>query len=466
MKLSFHGAAGMVTGSKHLLTLKNGKNILFDCGMFQGQGAETEKMNRHWGFEPKKIDYLILSHAHIDHSGLIPKLVKDGFRGKIFSTPATFDLCEIMLADSAKIQEYDVFYLNKRRKKQGKPLLEPIYSTDDVQPALDKFHLVQYDKPYEIEKDITLTFTDAGHILGSACVHLKIDEFGDEKKICFTGDIGRYNSRILRQPQPFQQADYIICESTYGDILHEETALTDKQLLDVVKRTCVEKKGKLLIPAFSIGRTQEIVNMLNNLHFEKKLPHINVYVDSPLSTNGTEIYRKHKTCFNEDIKDYMLNDPTPFAFKNLTYITDVEESKALNFKKEPCIIISASGMMEAGRIKHHIANNISNPDNTVLIVGWCAPGTLGRKLLRGDTEVRIFGEEYQVKADIVVMNQFSAHGDYSEMLRFLKCQNQNNVRGMYLVHGDEDVLPVWKSRLESAGFGNVQIPELHQTFEI
>jgi metallo-beta-lactamase family protein len=466
MHISFHGAAGMVTGSKHLIRLKDGRGILLDCGMFQGHGADTEKMNRHWGFDPRSVDYLILSHAHIDHSGLIPKLVKDGFRGKIFSTPATFDLCEIMLRDSARIQEDDIYFINKRRQRQGKSLLEPIYTEQDVQPALDRFYLVDFNTPFQIDKGIQLEFTLAGHILGSAVINLTIDEYGERKKIAFTGDIGRYNSRILRDPQPFPQAEYIICESTYGDLLHQDSSFTEQKLLQVVMHTCIQKKGKLIIPAFSIGRTQEIINMLNNLQFEGKLPSIKVFVDSPLSTDATEIYRRHKKCFNDDMQEYMLHDPTPFGFKNLFYITDVEASKQLNYFNEPCIIISASGMMEAGRIKHHLANNIHNPNNTVLIVGWCAPGTLGRKILRGDKVVKIFGEEHQVKAEIVVMNEFSAHGDYVEMLRFLSCQHPKHVKSVFLVHGDDDVLPKWKERLVEAGFSEVIIPSLHESFEI
>jgi metallo-beta-lactamase family protein len=466
MQISFHGAAQTVTGSKHLLTLADGRNILLDCGLFQGHGKDSDVLNRFWGFEPKKIDFLILSHAHIDHSGLIPKLVKDGFRGKIFATPATYDLCEIMLADSAHIQEYDIFYLNKRRKRQGQPLLEAIYEKDDVQPALERFHLIAYNKPTEIDKGITLTFTDNGHILGSATVFLNIQDYTKNYRIAFTGDIGRYNNKILKSPQPFQQADYIICESTYGDMLHEETALGEQKLLQVVLDTCIEKKGKLIIPAFSVGRTQEIVNMLNNLSFENKLPALKVYVDSPLSTDATEIYEKHKNCFNEEVKDDMKLDPTPFNFKNLTYITDVEQSKALNFSEEPCIIISASGMAEAGRVKHHIANNVSNKRNTILMVGWCSPNSLGRKLLRGDKLVKIFGEEHEVNAEVVVMNEFSAHGDYQEMLRYLSCQNASQVKKIFLVHGDDDVLPLWENRLKEAGFQNVEMPSMHERVSI
>jgi metallo-beta-lactamase family protein len=335
-----------------------------------------------------------------------------------------------------------------------------------VQEALDKFYTVKYGVTHEIDKGIALTFTDAGHILGSAAVHLDIQDFSKHYKITFTGDIGRYNNKILRSPEKFRQADYIICESTYGDMLHEETSLSEPRLLKIVQHTCVDKKGKLIIPAFSVGRTQEIVNMLNNLEFEGKLPRIKAYVDSPLSTDATGIYRKHKECFNDDVKEYMEQDPTPFGFKNLNYIQDVEESKQLNFREEPCIIISASGMADAGRVKHHIANNISNPKNSVLIVGWCSPNSLGRKLLRGDKEVRIFGETHPINAEIMVMNEFSAHGDYNEMLKFLSCQEPSKVKQVFMVHGDDDVLPQWKAKLETAGFSNVVSPQLHDSFDI
>lgn len=466
MKLSFHGAAQTVTGSKHLITLRTGTQILLDCGMFQGMGAEADKMNRQWGFSPEKIKYLILSHAHIDHSGLIPKLVKDGFRGKIFCTPGTYDLCEIMLLDSAHIQEADANYINRNRKNKASTFVQPLYDKEDVDFALKHFYTLDYKKKHIIEKGIHLHFTDTGHILGSAAVHLDLEEEDKTYALTYTGDIGRRLPRLLRKPQKFRQADILITESTYGNQLHQLKDHPENKLLEIVLHTCFQKRGKLIIPAFSVGRTQEIVNILNNLEFEKKIPPIQVFVDSPLAVNATDIYKKHKKDFNKNMQSYMELDSTPFGFKHLTYIREVQESKMLNFLKEPAIIISASGMADAGRVKHHIANHIEDKNSTLLIVGWCAPNTLGRKLLRGDKEVRIFGQTYSVKAEIATMNEFSAHADYLEMLHFLKCQNPNDTKQVFLVHGDDDVIPEWKIKLQNQGFKKVIIPEIHQEYEL
>jgi metallo-beta-lactamase family protein len=301
MKITFHGAARTVTGSKHLITLDNGKNILLDCGLFQGHGANTDPMNRHFGFDPASIDYLILSHAHIDHSGNIPGLVKQGFEGQIFCTSATRDLAAIMLTDTAHIQENDIYYLNERRARKKLRLLEPIYTLKDVEKALNQFFTVPYRKKHRIDEDIFLEFSDSGHILGAAGIHLTIRENDRSTRIYFTGDIGRSHDKILKAPEPFEQADVLICESTYGNRLHEGSEASDQQLLDIVLRTCVEQKGRVIIPSFSLGRTQEIVYTLNNLKNAGKLPPIKVYVDSPLSVNATTIMRTHPECFNEDI---------------------------------------------------------------------------------------------------------------------------------------------------------------------
>ncbi len=466
MTITFHGAAETVTGSKHLLTLADGKKILLDCGMFQGHGAETDSLNRNFGFYPQEIDMLILSHAHIDHSGLIPKLVKEGFKGKIICTPATFDLCKIMLTDSAHIQESDIFYLNKKREERNQTLLNPLYTTEDVEPALELFETVEYNQPAKIYDDVELLFIDAGHILGSATVNLKIREGNKTTRFTFTGDIGRYCNRILRDPQPIPQADYVVCESTYGNKIHEPIENAEAKLLQTVRNTCVNKKGKLIIPAFSIGRTQEIINALNILEFAGKLPPVKVFIDSPLSINATEIVKTHQECFRPGFLKSMKKDHTPFDFENLIYVNSAEESKKLNDLKEPCIIISASGMAEAGRVKHHLKNNLENPRNTVMIVGWCAEGTLGNKLVNHATEVSIFGYPIKVKAEIVVMNSFSAHGDYKEMLRFLDYQEIPQVKKVFLVHGEKEVLPKWKDRLLTAGFHKVVIPRMHETLAI
>lgn len=466
MQIGFHGAAGTVTGSKHLLTLSNGKNILLDCGLFQGRGQETEQMNRHWGFDPASVDVMILSHAHIDHSGLIPKLVKDGFTGKIYCTPATADLCELMLLDSAGIQESEVAYVNKRLAEKGKKLIKPLYDTKDAERSLKQLSTIPYHVPTVIMEGLELTYTDAGHIIGSAIVNLKITEGTKTTHLTFTGDIGKYNNRILKDPETFPQADYIICESTYGDRLHDTFENVEQQLQRIVEETCVAKKGKIIIPAFSVGRTQEVVNVLNNLSFEGKLPHIPVYVDSPMAVNATEIMRNHPECFNEELTEYMQSDPSPFGFNKLHYTQSVEESIQLNTLKGPAIIISASGMAEAGRIKHHLKNHIEDPRNTILIVGWATPTSLAGRLRNGEKKVSIYGDWYDVNADVVIMDPFSAHGDYKEMLRFLSCQKPELVKMMFLVHGDPDVMPTWMNHLADAGFKKTTVAAIDQVYEL
>lgn len=466
MQLTFYGAARTVTGSKHLLTLKKGKRILLDCGMFQGLGDEGHLLNRTWDFDPSTVDILVLSHAHIDHCGLIPAFVKQGFTGPVYCTPPTKDLCDIMLRDSAHIQESDVRYVNSRRAKQGKEPYEPLYTLDDVLACLPLFKEIPYNQDFHIDEDVVLRFTDAGHILGSAIVNLRVTEDHYEKRIAFTGDIGRLNPAIIKGPQPFLPCDVLITESTYGDRLHESGEGSLEQLYRVVVETCVNKGGKLIIPAFSVGRTQEIVFALDRLENEGRLPHINVFVDSPLSTNATEIMRAHSDCFNDTVRAYMESDPDPFGFSRLHYIRDVEASKRINQLKEPCIIISASGMAEAGRVKHHIANNIENPLNTILIVGHCEPESLGGKLVAGEKEVRIFGEIYQVKASVEELTSFSAHGDYREMLEVLSCQRAETVKKVFVVHGEYPTQLLFKEKLKKAGFRHVEIPERRQTFQL
>jgi metallo-beta-lactamase family protein len=466
MQIQFFGAARTVTGSKHLLTTLDGKKILLDCGFFQGRGADTDSMNRHFEFDPASIDYLILSHAHIDHSGNIPNLVKQGFKGQIICTTATTDLCKIMLTDSAHIQENDMRFINKRRMKRGEEPLKPLYSIKEVEKALRQFVSVKYNASYQVFEGFNVKFTDSGHILGSAAVNIEYTENGATKTFCFTGDIGRYNGSILRDPQPFPQADVIVCESTYGDRLHTDNAMSEQELFNVVYNTCIEKKGKLIIPAFSLGRTQEVVFALDQMEHKKMLPHINVYVDSPLSINATNIMRAHPECFNEDILDYMKKDPNPFGFGNLIYIQDAQDSKALNELKEPCIIISASGMIEAGRIKHHIANNISDPKNTILMVGYAEPNSTGGKIRAGAKKVRVFGVEHEVKADVVIIDSYSAHGDYKEMIQYLDCQDKSKIQQLILVHGEYETQLNFKEKLLEAGFRHIIIPSEKEVIEL
>ncbi len=462
MKISFHGAARTVTGSKHIVHLSQGKKILLDCGMFQGMGKDTLKLNKEWGFDPEELDYVIISHAHIDHIGLLPKLVKEGYKGKIFCTTSTEGLFKILLRDSAHIQEADVRYINKLREQQGRDFVEPLYTEADVYNVFPLVETVPYNKPYRIDEDIELLYTDCGHILGSAAVNLKLKEQGKDVRLTFSGDIGRYRDMILRSPDVFPQADYIIMESTYGDKLHDVLVPATDRLAEHIEETCIRNKGKLIIPAFSVGRTQEVLYMLNRLELENRLPHLNYYVDSPLSTEATEIIKRHPECFNKNVRALLEKDEDVFAFRNLTFIKEVEGSIRLNDSKEPCVIISASGMAEAGRVKHHIAHNIGDARNTILFTGYCEPHSLGGKLRAGADHVSIFGTHYEVKAAIAHIDSLSAHGDYEDMSQWLACQNPRDVRKLFLVHGEYDVQINFRERLVHKGFLDVEIPHQHQ----
>ncbi len=466
MNISFHGAARTVTGSKHLLSLKNGKKILLDCGMFQGMGKETIELNSTFGFDPSTVDYLILSHAHIDHSGLIPKLYKDGFRGVIYSTPATKELGAILLEDSAVIQRDDTKFINKRRAKQGLAPFEPLYDLGHAEEVLELFQTVPYNVWTTIIEGIELLFTDAGHIIGSAAVHLRIKENGAITRLTFSGDVGRYNDAILRSPQEFDQADYILLESTYGNKLHNEVFGMVDGLEKWIRHTCIDKKGKLIIPAFSVGRTQELLYALNQLDLENRLPNVPFYVDSPLSGEATAVLKKFPTYFNKKIQKIMETDADPFDFKGLTFIKTVDESKHLNELNQPCVIISASGMADAGRVKHHIMNNINNANNTILLVGYCEPRSLGGQLMNGAKVVKIFSEMFEVVAEVGSMKNMSAHGDYDDLCQFLACQNPALVKTLFLVHGEYDVQKDFAIKLGKKHFINIEIPDMHQNFQL
>jgi len=466
MKISFHGAARTVTGSKHLVNLENGERFLLDCGLFQGMGRDTDGMNANFGFDASSVDYVILSHAHIDHTGLLPKLAKEGFKGNIYCTPATKALTEILLKDSAMIQRDDAKYGNKRRAKQGLPPIEPLYDIDDVGLVLPLLTVVEYDKPTKITSSVELLYTDAGHIIGSAAVSLKIKDGSEVKTLTFSGDIGRYRDMILRSPAVFPHADFVIIESTYGDKLHDLIHTTPDDLLHWIQTTCVEQKGNLIIPAFSVGRTQEILYELNQLSIERKLPHIPIYVDSPLSIEATEVVKSFPKYFNKTIQRVLEVDDDPFDFEGLRYIKTVEESKALNEDMHPKVIISASGMADAGRVKHHIKNNIENPNNTILIVGYATPNSLGGKLRDKAAEVKIFGELYTVNATIEVIDSYSAHADYNELIQFLSCQDPLKVKKVFLVHGEPDAQDEFKAKLQGLGYDEVKTPEMCQSFEI
>jgi metallo-beta-lactamase family protein len=466
MHIQFFGAARTVTGSKHLITTEKGTKILLDCGLFQG--IQTDEFNNTFGFKPSEVDYLILSHAHIDHSGLIPRLVRQGFTGPIYCTSATADLCKIMLLDSAHIQVKDLERINRRREKQGRPLLEELYNSEDAEKALSMLKPVRYGQTFHLgeNNEVAVLLTDAAHLLGSAAVHLSIPDKGTFKQITFTGDIGRPDDHILRKPDVFPQADIIISESTYGDRLHEKETDMHAHLLRVVQETCVQNGGKLIIPAFAIDRTQELIYALDQLSSEGKLPRIPVYIDSPLAIRATTIMKEHDECFNPEILEYIEKDGDAFAFPNLHYVSDVDDSIALNDNKEPCVIISASGMAEAGRIKHHIKNNVGDPHATILLVGYASPNTLAGALKRGDHQVNIFGEMFEVKCKVASMDSFSGHGDYNEMLQFLSCQTPGRVKKVFLVHGEYETQVSFKLKLEKAGYQDVHIPALYESVEV
>lgn len=467
MQIKFCGAAREVTGSAHLITLDNGTKILLDCGMYQGRSKKMADFNETWLFDPAEIDCMVLSHAHIDHCGRLPKLVKDGFTGTIRCTHATRSLCAIMLLDSAKIQERDAEYFNKRHdekiEKGDTESREPLYTSDDVEDTMKLFASYGYDRWFKIHDDVEVLFSDAGHILGSASVTLKIKENGKTVMVGFTGDIGRPNRPILRDPKPMPEVDYLLCESTYGDRDHESAPAETNHFLKIINHTCVEKRGKLIIPAFSVGRTQELVYILDQLVTAGKLPPVPVYVDSPLAVNATTIFGAHPECFDDQLNEYMLTDDNPFGFNNLHYIRATEESKRLNTMEEPCIIISASGMGNAGRIQHHLFNNIDNAKNTILIVGYCTPDTPGGMLRDGAENLRFFGQWKPVHAEVEVMDSFSAHADRWEMVHFIANQ-KNKLKKLFLVHGVLEAQESFRGLLQQQGFQDVEIPKLGDVF--
>lgn len=433
MKISFYGAAREVTGSKHLLEV-NGKKILFDCGMFQGHRKLAAQKNRELRFDPSTVDCVVLSHAHIDHSGNLPYLVKNGFKGPIYSTFATRDLCSYMLQDSAFIQEREVEFMNKHNMGE---IVEPLYTIDDAMQTLEQFVGVSYHRETEIVPGVKITYHDAGHILGSAMLFVQIDDKddGQHKTLTFSGDLGRKGLPILRDPEYIEQSDFLIMESTYGNRFHKFIEEIDDHLEKLINETCA-RGGKIIIPAFALERTQEVVYHINMLTQQGRIPDIPVFVDSPLAVNVTDVFKGHPECFNKEIYTEFINDDkNPFGFGRLKYITKVEESKELNNKQGPMIIISASGMCEFGRVLHHLRNNIENPANMILIVGYQAENTLGRKLVEGQKSVKIFGETKRVKARVEVVDAFSGHGDRSDLIDYVS--HIQNLKKVFLVHGEE-----------------------------
>ena len=462
MAITFHGAARTVTGSRHLLEVDSSR-ILLDCGLFQGRRAESRKLNRELPFDAAKIDAVVLSHAHIDHSGNLPTLVRHGFKGAVYCTKATAALLKIMLADSAHIQESDAAWLNKRLKRGEEPV-EPLYTKRDVDRLLELVEPQRYDDEFNVVTGVTCTFRDAGHILGSAICCLGIeDDAGEKHRLVFTGDLGRKDLPILRDPSPVTGADTVIMESTYGNRFHQEILGLEERLAEIVRRT-VDRGGKVIVPAFSVGRSQEIVYTLSEAMNAGEIPAIPIYIDSPLTVKASKIFAEHRECFDEETWEILDRGDDPFGFDRMTYITDVEHSKSLNHTDEPCVIISASGMAEAGRILHHLRNNLEDPRNTVLIVGFMAAHTLGRRLEEGRSPVRILGGEFEVHAEVKSLHAFSAHADRGDLLEFVKGLGEAPGR-IFLVHGEESQIESLGQAIAEFSDAEIHAPEPGQRFE-
>jgi len=465
MRLFFHGAAQTVTGSQHLLEV-NGHRLLLDCGLYQGRRDDTYARNLNFAYDPRTVEAVILSHAHIDHCGNLPNLVKSGYQGPLYATKATADLAAIMMADSGRIQEADAEFVNKKRAARGEEPIEPLYTEADAAQAADLLRGVEYDEPFEVIPGVTARLVEAGHILGSAAVSLEIEEKGRKIRFWFSGDIGRYKLPLLRDPVlPPENVDYLLMESTYGDKSHHDPSQAFEEFREVVSRT-IQRGGKVIIPAFAVGRTQELVYNLNIMMFERGVPRVPVFVDSPLAVNASDIFRKHPECFDAETRQFVEEARHPaLDFKMLTYIRSVEESKALNERKEPMIIISASGMAETGRILHHLRNNIENPKNTICIVSWQAPYTLGRRLADREEHVKIFGEPYTVRAEIATIGGLSGHAGQNLLVDYAMAVKKT-VKKIFLVHGEPKPAAALTEKLKERGIREVYYPELHSSAEI
>jgi metallo-beta-lactamase family protein len=464
LKIHFHGAAQTVTGSQHLLEI-NGHRLLLDCGLFQGKREETYSRNLTFSYDPKTVDAVILSHAHIDHCGNLPNFVQDGYSGAIFATHATVDLATIMMADSGRIQESDAEFVNKKRLARGEEPIEPLYTEIDARHAADLFHGVNYDEPFEPIPGVIARLVEAGHILGSAAVSLEIEEKGKKIRLWFSGDIGRYKLPLLRDPVLPENVDYLLMESTYGDKSHADPSLAAHEFRDVVRRT-LKRGGKVIIPAFAVGRTQELVYHLNEMMHDGDVPRVPVFVDSPLAVNASTIFKKHPECFDAETRQFVEEARHPaLDFKMLTYVQSVDESKSLNLRKDPMIIISASGMAETGRILHHLRNNIENPKNTICIVSWQAPYTLGRRLADREKRIKIFGEPFTVKAEIATIGGLSGHAGQDLLTRYA-VNVKSTVKKIFLVHGEEKQAMMLTEKLKEQKLRDIYYPELHSAIEI
>jgi metallo-beta-lactamase family protein len=465
MRINFDGATQTVTGSQHLLNI-NGHNLLLECGFYQGRRQESYQRNRNFPFDPRKIDAIILSHAHIDHSGNLPNIVKQGYRGPIYTTSATAHLANIMLIDSGHIQEEDVLFVNKDKLKNSAPTIEPLYTQEEAALVAQYFNPLDYDQLFEPVPGVKARLLDVGHILGSAEVVLDIKEKGNKMRLWFSGDIGRRNLPLIRDPILPDWTDYLIMECTSGDKPHQDPELAYEELRQVVGRT-LNRGGKVIIPAFAVGRTQEIVYALHQMFESKQLPSVPVYVDSPLAVNASDIFKMHPECFDDETKAFIKADRhhSALGFDRLIYTRSVEESKALNTRKDPMIIIAASGMAETGRILHHLRNNIGNPKNTILIVSWQAPYTLGRRLADREKTVRIFGEEYEVKAEVATIGGLSAHAGQDFLLEYA-LRVKGRVKQVFLVHGEPIPAGALSEKLVEAGMDRPAYPGWQESVEI
>jgi len=464
MQIHFFGATRTTTGSLYLLEV-NGRRLLLECGLFQGHREESIQRNQNFPFDPRQVDAVILSHAHIDHAGNLPNLCKQGYTGNIYCTFATRDLSGIMLVDSAKIQKDDAAFVSKKRAKQKLPPVEPLYSVADAEQVLKQFVAFNYNRPFPVLDGVTVTFRDAGHILGSAQVVLDVRENGRAFRYLFSGDVGRGGDEILRDPEPVENVDYLQIESTYGGREHSIRTDADETVGRLVLET-LKQNGKVIIPAFSVGRTQQIVYVLNQLTLEGTLPHVPIYVDSPLSVNATEIYRLHPECFNDTINKFLHEKANPFGMENLTYIREVANSMKLNDLKEPAIIISASGMCEAGRIRHHLKNHIGDPKNLILFIGYCAENTLGAQITNGQNPVNIFGEPQAVRAKIASLDTYSGHADKNELKRYVEAMT-GSLKKIICIHGEEEQCLAHAETLRAMKpESEILVPEYKQVVEI
>ncbi len=464
MKIHFYGATQTVTGSQYYLEI-NGKSLLVECGLYQGRRADTYDRNKYFQFNPRKLDAVVLSHAHIDHCGNLPNLVKNNYTGPIYCTSATADLTDLLVRDSAHIQESDIEYINKKKKRKGEPLVEPLYTVEDANMVKDLLVHRKYNEEFEPIPGVTITLVDAGHILGSAAVILDLEEHGKKTRLWFSGDIGRPGLPLISDPVFPDHCDYLMMESTYGDKVHGSLTEAYEEMCKVMLKT-FERRGKVIIPAFAVGRTQEIVYELNNMMLRGDLPKIPVYVDSPLAVKTTDIFIDHKEYFDEETHQFIREYRHPaLNFDGLTYIRSVEESKALNNRQDPMVIISASGMAEAGRILHHLKNNIENPRNTVMIVSWQAPETLGRRLADREPRVKIFGEEYEVRAEISTIGGLSAHAGQDLLIKYAQ-QVKDSARKIIMVHGEPRSADVLIEKFKDLNLPEVFYPERFDALEL